>query len=148
MAEKKSEPLLRYRYSLRSRYNETDQMGYVYHGRYLEYFEAARTEMVREMGISYRELEESGVMLPVIHASLRFLNPIFYDERIFVDVIIPEEPGVRLKTAYEVYTERQPDKPHVTGEVHLCFMDMKNRKPVRAPESFFEAFRSFISDKL
>jgi acyl-CoA thioester hydrolase len=119
-------------------------MGYVYHGRYLEYFEAARTEMVREMGITYREMEENGVMLPVIHATLRFFNPVFYDEVIFVDVILQEEPGVRLKTAYEVFTERQPDKPHVSGEVHLCFMDMEKRKPIRAPEHILEAFRSFI----
>ena len=123
-------------------------MGYIYHGRYLEYFEAARTEMVREIGISYKELEDSGVMLPVIHASLHFHSPIFYDELIFVDVLIFEEPGVRLKTAYEVYSERQADKAHVSGEVHLCFMDIQNRRPVRAPKSFIEPLKLLIDEHL
>lgn len=66
------EPLIEYTHKLRSRYGETDKMGYVYYGRYLEYFEVARTEMIRSFGLSYRELEENGVMLPVIHSELEY----------------------------------------------------------------------------
>ena len=82
-----SNPLLTFTYQLRSRYSETDKMGYVYYGRYLEYFEVARTEMIRQAGFSYRDLEESGIMLPVIHSEIQYKQPIFYDERMDIRVL-------------------------------------------------------------
>ena len=110
-------------------------MGYVYYARYLEYFEVARTEMVRDLGISYREMEDSGIMLPVIHAELEYKNPIFYDEEIEIEVLIYEMPSVRLRTFYRVKTS-QSDQVHVFGEVSLCFMNAESRRPVKAPEGF------------
>lgn len=128
-------PLISYTYRLRSRYGETDKMGYVYYGRYLEYFEVARTEMIRSFGISYRELEDDGYMLPVIHAELEYKTPINYDVEMHIEVLVYTTPGVRLQTYYKVYTEDEPN-PHVLGEVTLCFVDAESRRPRRAPESF------------
>ncbi|MEX0607885.1 MAG: thioesterase family protein [Balneolaceae bacterium] len=133
-------PLVKYSHSLRSRYGETDKMGYVYYGHYLEYFEVARTEMIRSYGLSYREMEESGIMLPVIHAELEYKAPVLYDEEMQVTVFIFEMPSVRLQTFYEVTTAAS-DNVHVFGEVTLCFMDSETRKPRRAPEFFLKGIQ-------
>ena len=134
-------PVIEYTHTLRSRYGETDRMGYVYYGRYLEYFEVARTEMIRSYGLSYRELEESGVMLPVIHSEIEYKAPILYDEEMFVKVMVFEVPTVRLQTFYEVTTP-QSDMVHVFGEVSLCFMDAETRKTCRAPKSFIDRLKN------
>ncbi len=139
------EPLVEYTHTLRSRYGETDRMGYVYYGRYLEYFEVARTEMIRAHGLSYRELEESGVMLPVIHSEVEYKAPILYDEKMYVKVMVFEVPSVRLQTFYEVTTPAS-DKIHVYGEVSLCFVDAETRRPCRAPASFTEPMQTVQKD--
>lgn len=131
-------PILEYTHKQRSRYSETDRMGYVYYGRYLEYFEVARTEMIRSLGFSYRELEDSGVMLPVIHSEIEYKKPILYDEEMHIKVMVFEQPAVRLKTFYEVRTP-DSDKVHVFGEVSLVFADANSRRPRKAPKSFIEA---------
>lgn len=118
-------------------------MGYVYYGRYLEYFEVARTEMIRSYGLSYREMEESGVMLPVIHSEIEYKIPILYDEEMFVKVMVFDVPLVRLQTFYEVRTA-QSDNIHVFGEVSLCFADSETRKPCRAPDSFIKSFENTL----
>lgn len=118
-------------------------MGYVYYGHYLQYFEVARTEMIRSYGLSYREMEDSGVMLPVIHAELDYKMPITYDEEMFVKVMVFDMPTVRLQTFYEVTTPGS-DKIHVYGEVSLCFMDRETRRPVRAPSAFLKGIKKQI----
>jgi acyl-CoA thioester hydrolase len=110
-------------------------MGYVYYGRYLEYFEVARTEMIRSLGIPYSRLEEDGFMLPVVHAELDYKAPVHYDELMTIEVSVFDKPMVRLDTFYRVFTSRL-EKPHVLGQVTLCFTDSKNRKPCRAPDYF------------
>jgi acyl-CoA thioester hydrolase len=137
------DPIVEFTHTLRSRYGETDRMGYVYYGRYLEYFEVARTEMIRSYGFSYRELEESGVMLPVIHSEVEYKAPILYDEEMFIKVMIFDVPAVRLQTFYEVTTPAS-DKVHVFGEVSLCFTDAETRRPCRAPESFIKGIQNAV----
>lgn len=132
-------PIHSYTHTLRSRYGETDKMGYVYYGRYPEFFEVARTEMLRSLNFSYRKMEDDGVMLPVISMEIDYKQPVFYDEEMQIKVMLFEKPVVRLQTYYAIYTERQ-EKPHVKGRVALCFTDTETRKPVRAPDSFMERF--------
>lgn len=139
----KTKPILTFDYSIRSRYAETDQMGYIYHGRYLEYFETTRTEFIRKAGITYKELEDSGIMMPVMKAQIDFIRPVFYDELIRVRLMIFELPSVRLKTYYEV--TGADGTLRVTGEVVLCFMDSKSRRPCRPPEVFTNGIKSFLS---
>lgn len=133
-----SQPLFSYTHRLRSRYSETDQMGYVYYGRYPEFFEEARTEMLRAMNLSYRELEESGVMLPVVSMEIDYKQPVFYDEKMSIDVMIFTQPLIKLETFYAIYTDRQ-EKPHVKGRVTLCFVDSGTRKPIKAPAAFLDS---------
>ncbi len=133
-----SAPIYSYSHQLRSRYGETDQMGYVYYGRYLEYFEVARTEMIRSLGMPYTALEEEGIMLPVVHTEVDYKSPIYYDELMNVKVHLFTVPTVKLETYYEVFTDRS-EKAHALGRVTLCFMKEENRKPCRAPEHFLES---------
>ena len=140
----KTSPIIEFDYVLRRRYGETDKMGYVYYGRYLEYFEVARTEMIRSYGLSYRKMEDEGVMLPVIHAELEYKSPVFYDEEIIIKVLVFEVPNVRLKTLYKVIAKER-DQLCVLGEVTLCFMDDESRRPRRAPKYFLEQLAKEIS---
>ncbi len=135
------EPIYSYSHKLRSRYSETDKMGYVYYGHYLAYFEAARTEMIRSVGISYRELEEKGFMLPVTESQIKYKAPLFYDDLVTIKVHLYEIPSVKLKTWYEIYTERQ-EEPHAEGKVILCFVDEETRKPCTAPQTFISHIKN------
>lgn len=140
----KKEPLYVYELKLRSRYAETDKMGYVYHGRFLEYFEQARTEMIREAGISYLNMEEMGVMLPVAHVSIDYKRPVFYDELITIRVLIFEEPSTRLNTWYEVVGE--DGKTRLTAHVVLVFVSEENRRPCPPPAAFTEGMLSLMQE--
>ncbi len=134
-------PIYTYSHYLRSRYGETDQMGYVYYGRYLEYFEVARTELIRNLGFPYSKMEEEGVMLPVVDAAAMYKSPIYYDEEMEVRVMIYDIPMVRLFTYYHVFTGRQ-EAPHVLGRVTLAFSDVETRRPCRAPKEFLGKLKS------
>jgi len=135
-----TKPIISYTHSMRSRYSETDRMGYVYYARYLEYFEVARTEMIRSLDFSYRDLEESGIMLPVIDVHMSYHAPVHYDELMFIKVFCYEQPAVKLNTYYKVITDKS-SKPHVTGSVTLCFMNADSRKPCRAPDQFLKSLQ-------
>lgn len=136
-------PIYTYSYELRSRYGETDKMGYVYYGRYLEYFEVARTEMIRSLGMPYRMLEEEGIMLPVIQTHIDYKAPIFYDELMTINVYLFDVPAVKFETFYKIFTSRL-ENPHAVGKVTLCFMEEENRKPCRAPQHFLDGLSTFI----
>lgn len=138
------DPIYTYSHELRSRYGETDQMGYVYYGRYLEYFEESRTEMIRSLGFPYTKLEENGVMLPVIHTEVDYKAPVFYDELMRVEVMLFDLPVVKLETYYKVFTVRR-EEPHVRGRVSLCFMKEESRKPCRAPSDFIDSLNYSIN---
>lgn len=139
-----NDPIYTYTHQLRSRYGETDQMGYVYYGRYLEYFEESRTEMIRSLGFPYTKLEESGVMLPVVHTEVDYKAPVYYDELMSIEVMLFDIPTVKLETFYKVYTDRR-EAPHILGKVVLCFMKEKKRKPCRAPEAFVHNLTTSIN---
>lgn len=115
-------------------------MGVVYHTHFLDYFEAARTEAFRALGLAYRELEARGVMMPVVEANVRYRRPARYDDRLAIETHLPNEaPSVRLPTRYEVRREGE-EALLVEGDVTLCFMDAERRRPIRAPEDVQHLF--------
>jgi acyl-CoA thioester hydrolase len=134
-------PYLKHTTSLRSRYGETDQMGYVYYGNYLQYFEVARTEMIRDLGLSYAKLEELGIMLPVVHAEVDYKEPLYYDELFKVHTFMFKEPGVRLETWYQI-SDEFGEKIKAIGQVTLVFMDAETRRPVRMPSYFMNGLKN------
>lgn len=118
---------------IRVRYGETDQMGYVYYGNYAMYYEVARVESLRQLGLSYKELEEMGVIMPVVETHSRFIAPGRYDNLLRIVTTLREKPGVRIKFEYEIFNEENA-LIH-TGETLLVFIDKRNNKPCRPPEA-------------
>jgi len=122
---------------IRVRYAEADRMGYVYYGNYAMYFESARTEMLRSLGFSYREWEDSGILLPVRELQVRYLAPAFYDDLLTIRTIIKDKPDVRITFHHEVYNEK--GEKTCTGSLVLVFVNSETRKPTRAPKFFLKA---------
>jgi acyl-CoA thioester hydrolase len=91
-----------FQHEIRVRYQETDQMGVVYHANYLNWFEIGRTEMIREAGMPYRLLEENGLLLPVIEAELKFRAPARYDDRIRIYTMVEEYNALRIHFRCEI----------------------------------------------
>jgi len=129
-------------HQLRARYGETDQMGFVYYGHYAAYYEVCRVESLRQLGLTYREMEGMGIMMPVLENHSRFLAPARYDELLRVVTTIREKPGVRITFAYEIFNE-EGRKIH-EGHTLLAFVDMATRRPCRPPEAFMKCLRPFF----
>ena len=123
-------------YTHRVRYSEVDKMGVVYHSRYIEWFEAARTEMLREKGLPYRQLENDGIMLPVIEVVCRYHSPVRYDDLVFISTTITKLNRIRLELAYTLRIENH-DALCVSGLSVHCFVNAEG-KPVRADKSLVE----------
>lgn len=114
-------------------------MGLVYHTHYVDYFEAARTEFLREMGLPYKDLEEAGIIMPVVDLSVQYRRPAYYDDQLEIVTRVRDVPETRVRIEYEVL--RAGEKQHlVTGTVTLCFVDAERKRPIRAPERFRSLF--------
>jgi acyl-CoA thioester hydrolase len=117
--------------TIRVRYGETDQMGYVYYGFYAMYYEVARVESLRQLGLTYKEIEAMGIIMPVLENRSRYLAPGRYDELLTIVTTVREKPGVRIKFEYEIFNEE--NKPIHQGETLLAFVDKKSGRPRRPP---------------
>lgn len=120
---------------VRVRYAETDQMGVVYHGNYAQYFEIGRVEWLRNLGVSYKKMEEMGVMLPVVSLSVNYKKPARYDELLTVKTIFKSQSAVRIEFDYEIYNEQE--ELLTTATSILVFVDMKTGRPI-APPSYIK----------
>lgn len=118
--------------SFRVRYAETDQMGVVYHGNYAQYLEMGRVEWLRSMGISYKNMEENGIMLPVISLYVNYKKPAMYDDLLTVRTILKKKPTVKIEFDFQIYNEKQ--ELLAEANVVLAFIDMKRNRPVRCPQ--------------
>jgi len=130
--------------TIRVRYAETDQMGYVYYGNYAQYFEVGRVEAMRQLGYSYKDIEESGVIMPVIDLQVKFKKPGRYDDELTIHTYIKELPGFRIRFEYEI--TNLSDELICTGSTSLVFMDPKLNKICSAPEGIVEALRAYFND--
>ena len=117
---------------IRVRYGETDQMGYVYYGNYAMYYEVARVESLRNLGFAYKDLEASGIILPVLENHSYFIAAAKYDDLLTIKVSIPEKPAVKLGFRYEITNEN--DILINKGSTILAFVNMKTGKPCKPPE--------------
>lgn len=125
--------------SFRIRYAETDQMGVVYHGNYAQYFEMGRVEWLRNLGFSYKSMEESGVMLPVISLQVQFKKPAVYDDMITVETRLKKMPSVKIEFDFTIYNENK--EVLVEATTVLVFMDMKTKKPIKCPDYILEKIK-------
>lgn len=119
---------------VRVRYSETDQMGYVYYGNYAAFYEVARVEMLRGLGMSYKDMENTGIMMPVLELKCKYIKPARYDEELTINVIVKEKPKTRITFFYEVYNEQ--NTLINIGETTLVFVDIKKSKPCLPSEAF------------
>jgi len=123
---------------LRVRYSETDQMGVVYHGNYAPFFEMGRVEWLRNKGISYKSMEESGVMLPVVSLTMNYKKPARYDDLLTITTILKSQTSVKIDFDYEIHNEQQ--ELLTTGTSTLVFVDMKTGRPTLPPDYIKELF--------
>ena len=127
-----------YEFTVRVRYAETDQMGVVYHGNYAQYFEMGRVEWLRNLGVSYKWMEENGVMLPVVSLEMNYKKPARYDDVLLVKTILKSQNSVKIEFDYEIYN--QQNQLLTTGYSMLVFVDMKTGRPIVPPK--------YVSDKI
>lgn len=127
---------------IRVRYAETDQMGYVYYGNYATYFEVARVESLRNLGMSYKSLEESGIMLPVLEYKCKYLKPAKYDDLLRIKVVIKSIPTVRIYFEYEVYNEA--NELLSIADTTLVFINAKTMRPCAAPTLFLISLEKYF----
>jgi len=122
---------------IRVRYADTDQMKMVYYAKYFEYFEQGRSDLLRQIGLSYPEIERMGYYLPVIEAYANYKKPARYDELLNVKVMVKDIPQARIRIEYELYNE---DTQELLANGYTChsFISAMTGKPARAPELFFE----------
>lgn len=123
---------------IRVRYSETDQMRVVYHGNYAQYFEIGRVEWLRNKGISYKWMEDNGIMLPVVSLTMNYKKPARYDELLTLKTILKNRTSVKIEFDYELYNEN--DELLTTGNSILVFVDMKTGKPISPPQYILEIF--------
>lgn len=128
---------------IRVRYGETDQMSYVYYGNYAQYFEVGRVEWLRALGVSYKSLEASGIMLPVIELNINYLKPATYDDLLTVTTILTKKPLVKIEFDFEVHNENS--ELLTTGFTRLVFMDMKKNKPTKGPKELLDQINSQLN---
>lgn len=125
-----------FEHKLRVRYAETDRMGYCYYGNFAAYFEVARVEALRELGVSYRKLEDEGIILPVLDYQIKYFKPAFYDEELRIETVITPISGVRIHFEYKTFNEKgeQINQAQTT----LVFVDFESKKPIHPPTHLVE----------
>lgn len=123
-------------FSFRVRYGETDQMGVVHHGNYAQYLEMGRIEWLRSIGTSYREMEENGIILPVISLQINYKKSALFDDLLTVETTIKKRPLVKIEFEYKLYNES--NELLATANTVLAFMDQQSNKPMKCPDYILE----------
>lgn len=130
-------------FQLRVRYSETDKMGYVYYGNYMEYYEVGRVEAIRSLGIRYADLEnEMGVFMPVMSLNVRYLRPAYYDELLIIETQIPELPKEKIKFNTRIFNEKK-DLLNA-AQIVLCFVDAKTSTRINVPELITSTLKPYF----
>jgi len=129
--------------TIRVRYAETDQMGFVYYGIYAQYYEVGRVEAMRSFGLSYKEVESRGILLPVINLSIQYKKAALYDDEVRIVTMIKQIPTARFVFEHECYNQK--NELLNTGSVTLVFVDKEKNKPILAPKWFLDEFNKMFN---
>ena len=127
---------------VRVRYADTDQMRFAYNGKYFEYFEVGRTEMMREVGLPYEVIEKNGFFMPVIETKIHFFAPAYYDELLVIETRVEKLPAVKVHIDH-IIKAKERDVVICEGYVELAFLDAKTNRPTRAPKLFIDAVKKY-----
>ncbi|ALM48491.1 thioesterase [Flavobacterium psychrophilum] len=129
-------------FKVRVRYSETDQMAVVYHGNYAQYFEMGRVEWLRNLGVSYKSMEEEGVMLPVVSLTMNYKKPARYDDLLTVRTILKKQESVKIEFDYEIKNEA--GELLTTGNSILVFVNMKTGRPTSPPQYILDKLKPLL----
>lgn len=127
---------------IRVRYADTDQMGYMYYGNYAEFYEVGRVEMLRSLGLTYKSMEDNGIIMPVTELKCKYLKPALYDEEIRVKVIIDKMPSLRIHFRYELFNEKE--ELINLGETTLVFIDKAKNRPCLPSADFLNSLKTYF----
>lgn len=127
---------------IRVRYGEVDRMGYLHHGNYPLYFEVGRTELIRTLGLSYRDMEDRGVLLPVRDLVINYKQAALYDDGVIIRTSLSQKPTVRVSFDYTMHNEK--GILLADAKTTLVFVDAKSRKPIKAPDFFNELIAHYF----
>jgi len=131
---------------VRVRYAETDQMNVVYHGNYAQYFEVGRVESIRQLGVTYKELEAMGIIMPLVELHVKYIRPAHYDDLLTIKTMLKEMPiDHRMEFHQEVYNEA--GKLLTTGRVVLYIIDVKTREKTTIPQQLLDKIEPFFREK-
>lgn len=137
--------MLTHEFKKRVRYGETDQMGYLYYGNYAQYYEIGRAEMIRSLGLSYRDLEAvHGVMMPVMSMNCRYVRPALYDEEITIRTSLRHMPGKTVTFHMELFNEK--GKLVNGGSVKLCFVTVDGHRPIDVPQVLLDQLKPHFEE--
>ncbi len=129
--------------TIRVRYADTDKMQFVYNGKYLEYFEVGRTEILRQVGLPYSKLESAGYQLPLIEARLKYKSPAYYDDELNIEATIIELYSAKVRIEYKV--TRKNDKTLIaTGFTEHMFMKEETKRPTKPPQIYIDALKKYF----
>ncbi len=128
---------------IRVRYADTDQMNIVYNGKYFEYFEVGRTEMLRSINLIYKDVEKKGFLLPVIECYAKFISPAFYDEILIIESLLKEIPKLKIKIDYKI-SRKDRNVLIAEGYTVHAFIDKETKKIVRIPEFFTNSIKQYF----
>lgn len=130
---------------IRVRYAETDQMGVVYYGNYAQYFEVGRVEAIRQLGLTYKQLEEMNIIMPVVELHTKYLRSAFYDDLLTIKTIVKEMPqDHRIEFHQEVYNEHE--KLLTIGKVVLYFLNATTKEKTTMPPILKDTMKDFFSN--
>ena len=128
---------------VRVRYAETDQMNVVYHGNYAQYFEVGRAESIRQLGFTYKSMEQMGIVMPIVELHSKFIRPAHYDDLLTIKTTLKELPAdYRIEFNQEVYNEA--GKLLTVGKVVLYFIDAKTKEKTTMPAALLEKLQSYF----
>jgi acyl-CoA thioester hydrolase len=135
--------MYQHEFKKRVRYGETDQMGYLYYGHYAQYYEIGRVEMLRSLGLTYRDMElNEGIMMPVVTLESRYVRPALYDELITIRTAVRKWPDKFILFDMELFNEK--NKLINGGKVKLCFVNTASNKTVSAPDFLLDKLRPYF----
>ncbi len=137
--------MLKHTTRIRVRYADTDQMNFVYNGKYFEYFEVGRTEMMRYLNLPYKMIEEEGFQMPVIEAHINFKNPAFYDEELEIETKVDSLPELKVITNYTIKSIDR-DVTICEGYIVLLFRNKLTGRISRPPDFFINSLKKFFNE--
>jgi len=129
---------------IRVRYADTDKMQFVYNGKYLEYFEVGRTELLRSSGLPYSDIEKEGYQLPLIEAGLKYKNPAHYDDVLEIKATLEELYSAKVHIEYEISREGS-DKIIVNGFTTHMFINTETKRPTKPPQIYIESLSKYFT---